>query len=245
MEVNEEIDVYSFGVITLEVIMGKHQGDLISCLLPSPLQAVDVLLNDVLDQCLSPPRRGIADQHSDKNTDKPTPDKKLSYTQLTPNKLTIPPSMTNLPPGKERSVQALQSSDKERSTIPMSIGNLSKLTELELSKNKIVGFIPNEIGQLKSLTVLYLYGNQLTGSIPVSIGKLGKLTNLQLDGNNIIGSIPNEIGQLKLLTNLYLHGNQLIGSIPESIGNLSKLTNLKLSRNKIVGSIPIEIGQLK
>ena len=32
MEVNEKCDVYSFGVLTLEVIMGNHLGDLISFL---------------------------------------------------------------------------------------------------------------------------------------------------------------------------------------------------------------------
>ncbi|XP_048333742.2 MDIS1-interacting receptor like kinase 2-like [Ziziphus jujuba] len=62
MEVNEKIDVYSFGVVALESIMGEHPGDLISSLLSSPLHAVDVLLKDVLDQRLSPPKRQIADQ---------------------------------------------------------------------------------------------------------------------------------------------------------------------------------------
>ncbi|XP_060671365.1 MDIS1-interacting receptor like kinase 2-like [Ziziphus jujuba] len=61
MEVNEKIDVYSFGVVALESIMGEHPGDLISSLLSSPLHAVDVLLKDVLDQRLSPPKRQIAD----------------------------------------------------------------------------------------------------------------------------------------------------------------------------------------
>ena len=32
MEVNEKCDVYSFGVLALEVIMGKHLGELISFL---------------------------------------------------------------------------------------------------------------------------------------------------------------------------------------------------------------------
>ncbi|XP_060671374.1 MDIS1-interacting receptor like kinase 2-like [Ziziphus jujuba] len=32
MEIKEKIDIYSFGVITLEVIAGKHPGDLISSL---------------------------------------------------------------------------------------------------------------------------------------------------------------------------------------------------------------------
>ncbi|XP_024929883.3 MDIS1-interacting receptor like kinase 2-like [Ziziphus jujuba] len=60
--VKEKIDVYSFGVFALESIMGEHPGDLISSLLSSPLHAVDVLLKDVLDQRLSPPKGQIADQ---------------------------------------------------------------------------------------------------------------------------------------------------------------------------------------
>ena len=57
MEVNEKIDVYSFGIVALEVIMGKHPGDLISYLSTASLPASDpILLKDVLDQRLLPPR---------------------------------------------------------------------------------------------------------------------------------------------------------------------------------------------
>ena len=52
MKVNEKCDVYSFGVLALEIIKGEHPGDLISLFLsPStrPL-ANDTLLTDVLDQ---------------------------------------------------------------------------------------------------------------------------------------------------------------------------------------------------
>lgn len=35
MEVKEKCDVYSYGVATLEVIMGRHPGDLISSLTSS------------------------------------------------------------------------------------------------------------------------------------------------------------------------------------------------------------------
>ena len=63
MEVNEKIDVYSFGVVALEVIMGKHPGDLISYLSTASLPASDpILLNDVLDQRLSPPRWHTANE---------------------------------------------------------------------------------------------------------------------------------------------------------------------------------------
>lgn len=56
MEANEKCDVYSFGVLALEIIMGKHPGELLSLFLsPSTAPtANDLLLIDVLDQ--RPPR---------------------------------------------------------------------------------------------------------------------------------------------------------------------------------------------
>nr|KJB73167.1 hypothetical protein B456_011G218900 [Gossypium raimondii] len=60
---DEKCDVYSFGVLTIEVLMGTHPGDLLSYLSSSasasalPFMSNDqhVLLKDVIDQRLSPP----------------------------------------------------------------------------------------------------------------------------------------------------------------------------------------------
>nr|XP_012569130.1 MDIS1-interacting receptor like kinase 2-like isoform X1 [Cicer arietinum] len=51
MEVNEKCDVYSFGVFALEIIMGKHPGDLISLFLSPSTRpmAYNTLLIDILD----------------------------------------------------------------------------------------------------------------------------------------------------------------------------------------------------
>eukprot|EP00268_Persea_americana_P056771 TRINITY_DN6743_c2_g1_i7.p1 TRINITY_DN6743_c2_g1~~TRINITY_DN6743_c2_g1_i7.p1 ORF type:complete len:369 (-),score=59.75 TRINITY_DN6743_c2_g1_i7:37-1143(-) len=53
MRVTEKCDVYSFGVVALEVIMGRHPGELISTLASSGCQ--DVLLKDLLDERIRPP----------------------------------------------------------------------------------------------------------------------------------------------------------------------------------------------
>ena len=58
LEVNDKTDVFSFGVVTLEVLMGRHPGDLISYLSsssPSSSTSYFSLLKDVLDPRLSPP----------------------------------------------------------------------------------------------------------------------------------------------------------------------------------------------
>ncbi|KAE9621888.1 putative protein kinase RLK-Pelle-LRR-XI-1 family [Lupinus albus] len=66
MKVTDKCDVYSFGVVVLEVIMGKHPGELLTTMssIRSLSSVVDplaqVLLKDVLDQRLPPPSGRLA-----------------------------------------------------------------------------------------------------------------------------------------------------------------------------------------
>ncbi|KAK9019814.1 hypothetical protein V6N11_054322 [Hibiscus sabdariffa] len=63
MRVDEKCDVYSFGVVTVEVFMGKHPGDLLSYLSSSTTHVPydqQLLLKDVIDHRLSPPRSRAA-----------------------------------------------------------------------------------------------------------------------------------------------------------------------------------------
>ncbi|KAM7497685.1 hypothetical protein LguiA_022099 [Lonicera macranthoides] len=57
MKVTEKCDVYSFGVLALEVIQGKHPGDLIAIVLSSSTE--EIQLKDMVDQRLSFPSLGI------------------------------------------------------------------------------------------------------------------------------------------------------------------------------------------
>ena len=61
MTVSEKCDVYSFGVLVLEVLIGKHPAKLITDL--HSLVGTHIRLKDVLDDCLSPPTsQKIADE---------------------------------------------------------------------------------------------------------------------------------------------------------------------------------------
>ncbi|RWR97563.1 putative leucine-rich repeat receptor-like protein kinase [Cinnamomum micranthum f. kanehirae] len=60
MEVTDKCDVYSFGVLAFEVLMGKHPGDLILTLHSSTAQ--NIMLKDALDQRLSPPSAQTTDE---------------------------------------------------------------------------------------------------------------------------------------------------------------------------------------
>ncbi|KAF5185996.1 Mdis1-interacting receptor like kinase [Thalictrum thalictroides] len=60
MRLTEKCDVYSFGVLALEVIMGNHPGDIIYNLFSSSSSyANNIILIDILDKRLPPPTKEI------------------------------------------------------------------------------------------------------------------------------------------------------------------------------------------
>ncbi|MFQ6660655.1 hypothetical protein Gotur_029086 [Gossypium turneri] len=54
--VTKKCDVYSFGVLALEILMGKHPGELLSTLSSSSSRVQNFMLNEILDPRLSTPR---------------------------------------------------------------------------------------------------------------------------------------------------------------------------------------------
>ncbi|GLT60084.1 hypothetical protein SLA2020_328680 [Shorea laevis] len=128
------------------------------------------------------------------------------------------------------------------------IPSLTELQTLDLSYNKgLTGSLPPSIGNLKKLTNLNLIGCGFTGTIPDTIGNLQQLTMLSLNSNRFRGRIPPSIGNLSKLYWLDLADNQLEGSIPVSDGTtpgLDKLVHTNhfhLGQNKLSGEIPAQI----
>ena len=58
MIVTEKCDVYRFGVLSLEILMGTHPGELLTSLSSSSPQ--NIMLNEILDQRLPPPNCLVA-----------------------------------------------------------------------------------------------------------------------------------------------------------------------------------------
>ncbi len=115
---------------------------------------------------------------------------------------------------------------------------------LNLSNNKLYGYIPTEIGQLKSLTTLNLANNSLSGEIPAEISKLKSLETLNLSNNQLSGEIPHIISDLQNLNFLWLADNNISGQIPASFSQLIYLQNLNLSENNLTGVIPTSFTTL-
>lgn len=139
----------------------------------------------------------------------------------------------------------LEDIDLSGSTLPTTLGLMSKLTTLELRKNSITNSIPSSFGLLTSLTRLSLYDNLLSGSIPSEMAQMTSLKDLWIDKNKFEGQIdPITLSSLTNLHTLHLGENNLQGSIPSEIGLLSSLNRLKIQRNQLTGSLPEELGLL-
>lgn len=128
-------------------------------------------------------------------------------------------------------------------TLPPNIGNLSKLTQLDLRGNQLTGPIPESIGNINRLAVLMLSYNQLSGPIPESMPHLDQLNTVFLNNNQLSGAIDFDWSSFQLLERVHLGNNQFSGTIPASIGQLSKLATLNLSNNQLSGFIPAGIFQ--
>ncbi|KAL7252550.1 hypothetical protein ACSBR1_007168 [Camellia fascicularis] len=135
--------------------------------------------------------------------------------------------------------------NKLSGNIPIGIGNLVNLEDIELFDNKLEGNIPSGIAKLQKLQILILKSNELSGEIPLVLGNLSLLYELHLSENNFHGSIPTSLGKCQNLETLRLARNNLGGTIPREVISLSSLLELNLSKNHLIGSLPMEIGNLK
>ncbi len=97
--------------------------------------------------------------------------------------------------------------EKQLSTLPDELFQLTKLESLSLRENRLTS-LPSEICQLTRLRYLDLNWNQLT-SLPPEIGQLTKLRRLYLIDNKLT-SLPKEICHLINLEYFSFEGNPLI-----------------------------------
>ncbi|KAM0860281.1 hypothetical protein ACQ4PT_046640 [Festuca glaucescens] len=116
---------------------------------------------------------------------------------------------------------------------PSWIGNLTSLRSLQICMCIFSGSIPSGIQNLKNLTVLRLSDCGFSGRIPAWVANLTQLSYLNLYSNN-----------LSALEKLDLSSNRLSGKLRDFPAS-SSLYLIELSDNELGGSIPKSIFQLK
>ncbi|KAI3411480.1 uncharacterized protein J3R85_017904 [Psidium guajava] len=123
---------------------------------------------------------------------------------------------------------------------PDEFGNLTYLTEIDLTLNYISGTLPTTLSQIP-LTILLALGNRITG-IPKEIGNISTLEELVLEDNQLEGALEPNIGNLSRLRRLLLSANNFTGTVPESFANLKNLEDFRIDGSTLSGKIPNFIG---
>ncbi|KAL4387008.1 hypothetical protein GQ457_09G000270 [Hibiscus cannabinus] len=129
-----------------------------------------------------------------------------------------------------------------------SLVNLTLLTHLNLSHNRLTGFLPpGFFSSLNHLQVVDLSYNSLYGEVPLDFisGDLSPIQAVDLSSNRFSGSIQSGyLVQAALnLTVFNVSNNTLTGDVPSWICINTSLTILDLSYNKLNGEIPTGLDQ--
>uniref|UniRef100_A0ACD5ZCT7 Uncharacterized protein n=1 Tax=Avena sativa TaxID=4498 RepID=A0ACD5ZCT7_AVESA len=156
--------------------------------------------------------------------------------------------------------------------ISPSLGNLTGLLHLNLSKNSLEGRLPTELVFSRSIAVLDVSFNRLDGhlqemqssnpSLPLQILNISSnsftgqfpsttweatknLVALNASKNSFTGRIPSSICvSAPLLAILDLSYNQFSGSISPRLGTCSVLRILKAGHNNLSGALPKKISNI-
>ncbi|XP_075657838.1 receptor-like protein 7 [Castanea sativa] len=136
------------------------------------------------------------------------------------------------------------------SQIPSQVGNLSRLTYLNLSHSEFFGQFPFDVSKLSQLSALdlccnydlssgkyFLQFKQL--SLTSLVGNLTRIENLDPSGVNIFSTVPNIFANLSNLRSLYLRDCGMHGKFPIGIFKLPNLRVLDVKYNQdLTGSWP-------
>eukprot|EP01105_Mastigella_eilhardi_P007644 TRINITY_DN1916_c0_g1_i1.p1 TRINITY_DN1916_c0_g1~~TRINITY_DN1916_c0_g1_i1.p1 ORF type:complete len:1004 (+),score=298.73 TRINITY_DN1916_c0_g1_i1:31-3012(+) len=114
------------------------------------------------------------------------------------------------------------------------------LTVLDLSFNRLSGNLTEAIGDLTSLTSLNLSFNKIT-SLPENISRLRDLKELNVANNTLI-TLPHSLTDMKSLTVFNVSSNTL-RELPHNIGELQSLTKLDISHNQLT-HLPTGVASL-
>lgn len=112
------------------------------------------------------------------------------------------------------------------------LGQIPSLRHLQLARNLLEGPLNDSVGTLVNLEVLDLQDNSIT-DLGLALKDFTKMRNLAVAGNRLV-SIPSYIFESLSLDEIYAARNRLAGFlIPEGLTNLAALRILDISKNAL------------
>ncbi|MCJ1386263.1 hypothetical protein MMC17_009389 [Xylographa soralifera] len=121
-------------------------------------------------------------------------------------------------------------------TIPPAFSSLSRLTTLNLSRNRITSDAIFVLTSISSLRELRLAENALQGQIPDCVCELENLEILDIH-ENAVSSLPRNLGRLKKLRILDIGGNKFTSLPFEELVQIMPLVEIMAPRNRLDGTL--------
>ncbi|XP_024043049.1 MDIS1-interacting receptor like kinase 2 [Citrus clementina] len=264
MKITEKCDVYSFGVLVLEVIKGKHPRDFLSSISSSSLNT-DTALDEMFDPRLPAPSCSVQEKLRSivelliSSFHKPPPRADLGHLadlvvyhthvlkeEDDDDNDVVCACVRNVPSESNEEVDALlkwKSSlqNHNRSLLSSWIKDTTNVSS-KTSPCAWYGISCNDAGRVVNISLPF---EGLKGKLhDFSFSPFPHLAYLDLRYNELFSTIPPQISNLTNLSILSLGGNQFSGNIPPEVGLMSHLKILYIDSNQLDGSIPPEVGQL-
>ncbi|KAL9060173.1 MAG: hypothetical protein Q9162_000787 [Coniocarpon cinnabarinum] len=127
--------------------------------------------------------------------------------------------------------------------LPLGLRHLSRLTSLNLSRNKLPPDAFNVLTQIPTLCELNLSNNALDHDLPATLGKLSLLEKLDVSHNKL-SSLPSlrELSRLRILS---VSHNRLQGLPFDALAKMDTLRELSASHNAFSGAlIPSSVTEI-
>uniref|UniRef100_A0A7N0UFD4 Protein kinase domain-containing protein n=1 Tax=Kalanchoe fedtschenkoi TaxID=63787 RepID=A0A7N0UFD4_KALFE len=117
----------------------------------------------------------------------------------------------------------------------------STLKYLNLSSNKLSGFLPLRVGRC---AVVDLSNNEISGNISRMQGWGNYVEVVDLSSNLLRGSLPNETSQFLRLSSFRIANNSVTGVLPPVLGTYPELKVIDLSLNQLNGGLDMNLFAL-
>ncbi|XWS13368.1 hypothetical protein CRYUN_Cryun36dG0031600 [Craigia yunnanensis] len=164
--------------------------------------------------------------------------KSLGYLDLSNNKISGALPICNL----SKLWRFNASYNKLSRPIPICLGNISTLEDLDLQENNFSGNIP-DFAKATQLYTLQLNENRLEGNLPRSLANCRVLQVLNLGNNILYDTFPLWLGKLPELMFLILRSNMFYGPIKHVKNTFPALDVLDIAFNNFSGQLPFESFQ--
>jgi hypothetical protein len=123
-------------------------------------------------------------------------------------------------------------------------GAPARVFALDLSSNRMTGYLAPEVGNMTSLRTLTMANNALGGTLPPTLARCVDLEFLSLEVNRLEGTVPRDYGGMHRLQWLSLYNNRLAGEFPVEVARLQALTHVFLQQNRFSGPKPVMVSRV-